>query len=197
MSTFGQVKVKNGKYKIKGDFHHLTANTPIRNEDEGWRLMGVTNPRSVTHIHMYGGESLFFEGLGQGKLYGTRCDNPDCEFPGTIFLPFRIHCPDCLTKNTVVDLTEICRKTARVHTFMVCERSGAFNALGTPIKFINVEFEGVSTILMSYLSVGEPKIGMRVVPIFKTVDPTYTIIDMSWVAEGTPANALPENYTFG
>ena len=197
MSTFGQVKVKNGKYKIKGDFHQLTPCMPIRNEDEGWRLMGVTNPRSVTHIHMYGGEGTFFEGLGQGKIYGTRCDNPDCEQPGTVYLPFRIHCPDCLTRNTVVDLTEVCRKTARVHTFMVCARSGAFSSLDTPIKFINVEFDGVSTILMGYLSVGEPKIGMKVVPIFKTVDPTYTILDLSWVEEGTPASALPENYTFG
>jgi hypothetical protein len=38
-------------------------------------------------------------------------------------MPFRIHCPDCLGKNTVIDLTDIARKTARIHTFMVCERS--------------------------------------------------------------------------
>ena len=196
MSVFGQVKVLNGKYKLKGDFHTITPNEPIRNENENWRLMGVTNPRAVTHIHMYGGEAVFFESLGQGKLLGTRCENPDCEFPGTVYLPFRTHCPDCLVKNTVVDLTETVRKTAAIHTFMVCARSGAFNTLDTPIKFINVEFEGVSTILMGYLSVGEPKIGMRVVPIFRTVNPTYTILDLSWVEEGTPAGALPQGFSF-
>jgi len=197
MSTFGSVVVKNGRYKIKGDFHRASPNIPIRNADEGWRLMGVTNPRDITHIHTYGGEAPFFEGLAQGKIFGTRCANQDCEFPGTVYLPFRIHCADCLTKNEVVDLTEVCRKTAKIHSFMVCERSGAFNSLDKPIKFINVEFEGVDTILMSYLIKGEPKIGMRVIPIFRTLDPTYTIIDLAWVPEGTKAGDLPEGYSFG
>ncbi|MFC1823755.1 Zn-ribbon domain-containing OB-fold protein [Thermodesulfobacteriota bacterium] len=197
MSVYGQVTVKNGKYKIKGDFHQMTPNIPIRNEDTEWSLMGVTNPRSVTHIHMYGGEAIFFENLGKGKIYGTQCDNKDCEFKGTVYLPFRIHCPDCLCKNSIIDLTNICKTTAKIHTFMVCERSGAFNTLETPIKFINVEFEGVSTILMSYLSEGEPNIGMRVIPIFRTQASTCTILDLSWVAEGTPENVLPEGFAFG
>lgn len=197
MSMFGTVRVKSGKYKIKGDFHHITPNMPIRSEDEDWRLMGVTNPRQMTYIHAYGGEAVFFENIGKGKIYGTRCDNPDCEYKGTTYIPFRIHCPDCLGKNTVLDLTDLCRKTATVHTFMVCERSGAFNTLDKPIKFINVEFDGVGTILMSYLSYGEPRIGMRVVPIFRTLDPTYTITDLSWVPEGTPEEVLPEGFTFG
>ena len=196
MSIFGTVVVKGGKFKIKGDFHHVTPNTPIRNTDEGWRLMGVTNPREMTYIHMYGGEATFFENLSKGRIYGSKCDNPDCEFRGTVYLPFRIHCPDCLVKNRVIDLTDVCKKTAKIHTFMVCERSGAFNTLDKPIKFINVEFEGVSTILMSYLSVGEPEIGMQVIPIFRTVLPTYTITDLSWVPEGTPESLLPEGFTF-
>ena len=50
---------------------------------------------------------------------------------GSIFQPFRIHCPDCLGKNTVIDMTDIAKKTAKVHTFMVCMRSGAFNVLGS------------------------------------------------------------------
>lgn len=197
MSIFGTVVVKGGKYKIKGDFHHVTPNMPIRNEDEGWKLMGVTNPRGMTYIHMYGGEAIFFENLSKGKIYGSKCDNPDCEFRGTVYLPFRIHCPDCLFKNEAIDLTDVCKKTARIHTFMVCERSGAFNTLDKPIKFINVEFEGVSTILMSYLSAGEPKIGMQVIPIFRTVLPTHTITDLSWVPKGTPEAVLPEGFTFG
>lgn len=197
MSIFGTVRVLNGMYKIKGDFHHITPNMPIRNENDEWRLMGVTNPREMIYIHTYGGEATFFENLGKGKIFGTRCDNEDCDFKGTVYLPFRIHCADCLFRNTVIDLTDVCKTTARVHTFMVCERSGAFNTLDKPIKFINVEFDGVDTILMSYLSVGEPKIGMRVVPIFRTVNPTYTITDLSWVPEGTPESALPEGFSFG
>ena len=196
MSMFGTVKVKNGKYRLSGDFHKVTANRPIRNEDEAWRLMGVTNPRSLTHIHMYGGEAVFFENLSKGKIFGSRCDNTDCEFKGSVYLPFRIFCPDCLNRNTAIDLTQVCRDTASVHTFMICERSGAFNTLEKPIQFINVEFSGVSTILMSYLSVGEPEIGKRVVPIFRIMDPTYTIIDLSWVPAGTKSLELPEGFSF-
>jgi uncharacterized OB-fold protein len=140
---------------------------------------------------------MFFESLSKGKLMATRCDNQECESFGSVFEPFRIHCPDCLVKNTVVDLTETAKTTSKIHTFMICERSGAFNTLSKPIKFINIEFKGVCTILMSYLSVGEPKIGMRVVPIFNTKNPTFTILDLSWVPEGTPESELPENFTFG
>ena len=82
MSMFGQVSVKNNQYKFKGDFHHIDPQHPIRNADDGWKLLGVTNPRDMTYIHSYGGEAIFFESLGQGKLLATRCDNPDCEPQG-------------------------------------------------------------------------------------------------------------------
>ena len=196
MSMYGHVFVKNNQYKFKGQFHHLTPNTPIRNADDGWKLLGVTNPRDMTYIHSYGGEAIFFESLSQGKLLGTRCDNAGCASKGTVYIPFRTHCPDCLGKNTVIDLTDTAKKTARVHTFMVCARSGAFNVLDKPIKFINIEFDGVQTILMSYLSLGEPAFGMKVVPIFKTGSPTFTILDLSWVPEGTTQAQLPEGFSF-
>ncbi|HNU90939.1 MAG TPA: hypothetical protein PKO25_03615 [Spirochaetota bacterium] len=196
MSMFGQVFVKNNQYKIKGDFHHMTPNTPIRDAENGWKLLGVTNPRDMTYIHSYGGEAPFFEGLSQGKLLATRCDNPKCKYKGSVYQPFRIHCPDCLRKNTVIDMTDIAKKSAKVHTFMVCERSGAFNILDKPIKFINIEFDGVVTILMSYLSLGDPAIGMRVAPIFKRLSPTYTILDLSWVPAGTKEGDLPEGFSF-
>ncbi len=196
MSEFGTAIIKKGKYSIKGDFHLIMPNSPIRNADKDWELAGVTNPRQVVHLHSYGGEAVFFESLSKGKLLGTRCDNPDCEFKGTAYIPFRIHCPDCLAKNTVVDFTDLARNTAKIHTFMVCERSGAFNTLETPIKFINIEFEGVDTILMSYLCIGEPAMEKRVVPIFKTRNPSYTILDLSWVEEGIKESDLPEGFTF-
>ena len=79
---------------------------------------------------------------------------------------------------------------------MVCERSGAFNLLDKPIKFINIEFDGVATILMSYLSLGEPEFGMKVIPIFKTSGPTFTILDLSWVPKGTKKKQLPEGFSF-
>ncbi len=190
----GKVWIEKGRYKIDGDFHKVEPNTPIY-DTEG-NLKGVTNPRDMTYIHAYGGESEFFDSLSQGKLLASRCDNKDCETHGSVYMPFRIHCPDCLGKNTHVDITEKAKKTAKVHTFMITERTGAFNTLPTPIKFVNVEFDGVVTILMGNLAVGEPKIGMRVVPIFKKTDPTYTILDLAWVPEGTKRSELPMGYGF-
>src|SRR5690606_22677641 len=106
MSMFGQVFVKDNKYRLKGDFHHLTPSTPIRDANDSWKLLGVTNPRDMTYMHSYGGEAIFFESLSQGKLLATRCDDPGCDSNGTIYLPFRVHCPDCLGRNTVIDLTD-------------------------------------------------------------------------------------------
>lgn len=189
----GTVEVVENRYKFNGTFHHGEPNTPIR---RGNKLCGVTNPRSMTYVHSYGGESVFFQGLADGKLIASRCDNPDCETKDSIYMPFRIYCPDCLAKNTPVDITDKARTTSKVHTFMITERTGAFNTLKKPVKFINIEFDGVVTILMSYLPVGEPEIGMRVTPIFRTKNPTYTIIDLAWVPEGTTKDKLPEGFTF-
>lgn len=196
MSQYGQVQVKDNRYKFRGDFHRLEQHMPIRDADQGWKLVGVTKPRDMTYVHSYGGEAPFFESLSQGKLLATKCENPDCEANGSIFQPFRIYCPDCLAKCSVIDMTELARKTATVHTFMVCERSGAFNVLDKPIRFINIEFENVSTILFSYLLLGEPYIGLRVKPVFKVFNPTYTILDLSWVPAGTEAESLPEGFAF-
>jgi uncharacterized OB-fold protein len=191
----GYVEIINGRYKPKGTFHIIEKNQPIFDKDTN-KLAGVTNPRDMTYIHSYGGEAIFFESLGKGKLMATRCDNDKCEFKGSIYMPFRIYCPDCLRKMTVLDLTEIARKTAKIHSYIITHRSGAFNTLELPIKFINVEFDNAVTILMSYLSVGEPEIGKRVVPIFRTKNPTYTITDLSFVPEGTLDSELPEGFTF-
>ncbi len=196
MATYGRVRVKNGKYRIAGDFHQLDPHLPIRNADQGDRLCGITNPRQMTYLHSYGAEAPFFEALGQKKLLASRCDAPGCQSRGCTYLPFRIFCPDCLGRNTVIDVTDKARQSARVYTFMVCERSGAFNLLDRPIKFINLEFEGIDTILMSYLSLGEPSIGLEVVPIFRAQDPTFTILDLSWVPKGTAAGALPQGFSF-
>jgi uncharacterized protein len=190
----GEVKVKKNAYALKGKFHYADPNKPIF--DEKGKLCGVTNPRQMTHIHSYGGEAPFFAGIAAGKLLASRCDNPGCDFKGTIYLPFRIYCPDCLRRNKVIDVTRLARKTATIHTFVVTSRTGAFNALKTPIKFIDVEFEGVATILKSVLLVGEPAIGNKVVPIFRKKAPTFTIMDLAFVEEGTPQKKLPKDFSF-
>ena len=54
-----------------------------------------------------------------------------------------------------------------------------------------------SSSLMGYLSEGEPEIGMKVVPIFNTTKPSYTILDLSWVMEGVNESEIPERFLFG
>jgi hypothetical protein len=93
-------------------------------------------------------------------------------------------------------MTNIAKTTAKIHSYIITHRSGAFNSLPIPIKFINVEFEGVVTILMSVLAVGEPEIDKKVVPIFNTKAPTYTIPDLRFVVEGTAESDLPEGFTY-
>ncbi|KKM67517.1 hypothetical protein LCGC14_1470320 [marine sediment metagenome] len=191
----GFVDIINGRYKPRGVFHVPEANKPIFNKDTG-KLAGITNPRDMTYMHSYGGEAPFFENLSKGKLMATKCDNDKCESKGSVFIPFRIYCPDCLRRATIIDMTDIARNSAKIHSFIITHRSGAFNSLKIPIKFINIEFDNAVTILMSYLSVGEPEMGKRVVPIFRTINPTYTITDLSFVLEGTSESELPEGFTF-
>jgi uncharacterized OB-fold protein len=190
------VKVIEGKYKLAGEFSTIEPNQPIF--DEKGKLCGICNPRRIVHHHSLGGEAPFFAGIARGRLLATRCDNEKCEDGyKSVFIPYRIHCPDCLERNTELDITELANRTARVYTFMVCERSGAFNTLEKPIRFVNVEFDGVATILMSYLlGKQSPKIGMRLRPIFRTRNPTYTITDLAFVPAETRAEELPAGFTF-
>lgn len=136
------------------------------------------NPRSITHYHSYGGVSPFFENLRMGMLVGTGCDA--CPKTG-IWLPPRVHCPDCWTKMT---WTQINTSEATVYTHSMTNLPGAGFMASTPCPLISVAIPGVCTKFMSYLSEfgeGEPYIGMPLRPIFRTENPTFTILDISWI----------------
>ncbi len=185
-----------GAYKFDGRFHLGEPGKPIK--DESGKLCGVTKPRTIVHVHSLGGEAKFFQGIAEeGKLFATQCKNKNCPGFSSIYLPFRIFCPDCLGRMEVVDLTNAAQENARVYTFIVTSRTGAFNTLKTPIRFIDIEIPGVVTILKSYLlGPTNPEIGMRVVPIFKLKNPTYTIKDLAWVPADMARSRLPEEFWF-
>jgi uncharacterized protein len=194
----GTVTVEGGRYVPEGAFHQIEGGTPI--QDGKGTLCGVTKPRNMTYIHSYGGEAPFFQAVSEkGRLLATRCDNPACPGKGTIYLPFRIACPDCLSQNNVVDLTDKANEVARIYTYIVTERSGAFNTLEKPIRFVDIEFPGtgVRTLLKGYMvGPGQPSIGLRMVPVFRTGKPSYTIQDLAWAVAGTKPGELPEGFTF-
>ena len=138
------------------------------------------NPRTIVHRHTYGGLSPFFKGLGRHDLGGTRCKSKSCKHTG-IWLPPRVHCPDCWEKMewVFVDTSE-----ARVYTHSTINLPGEGFMLSTPCPLISVEIPGVCTNFMSYLSEfgeDEPYIGMPVKPVFRWKARTFTILDISWV----------------
>ena len=114
---FGKVKVQDGKYMFDGKFHQAHPGTPIRDED-GY-LCGVTKPRTVVHVHSYGNEAEFFQGLAEGELRVSYCDNESCPSYSKHFLPFRIHCPDCLEETDWFDGIDNAIDSAIVYSFMV------------------------------------------------------------------------------
>src|SRR3989344_921876 len=138
------------------------------------------NPRSIIHRHSYGGLSFFFEMLTQGELWGTQCTNPSCDCVG-IWLPPRVHCPDCWDEMNWVPVSTA---DVKVYTHSTTNLPGAGFMMTVPCPLISLEIPGVCTKFMSYLSEfgeGEPYIGMPVKPVFRTKDPTSTILDISWV----------------
>lgn len=139
------------------------------------------NPRTIVHRHTYGGLSPFFEGLAKGKLFGAKCVSVSCSHTG-IWLPPRVHCPDCWETMAWVEVGSADR--AKVYTHSVTNLPGAGFMLSTPCPLISLEIPGVCTKFMSYLSefaADEPYIGMPVRPVFRTRRPTYTILDVHWV----------------
>ena len=159
----------------------------------------IEKPRAPMHVHTYGGETPFFKGLTQGKLFATKCNNAKCDPSGQegyYHLPPRIHCPDCLDKMEWVDITDLAAKKAKIHTHITIEHPGAFNRVPMPCELISVEIEGVATKLMSQMVDGKPEIGMRIAPVFNTRKPTYTILDLAWVPEGTAPGDLPKGFRF-
>lgn len=190
------VRVQDSRYTgWEGYFVDIMQCAPIF--DEHGHLTGVTKTRGVTHLRSYGLEAPFFEALAKGKLMATQCTFEQCPSHGKLYLPWMSACPECLHETKPVDVTSMVADTAVIYTYIVTSRTGAFNTLPTPIRFVDMRTPGIPTFFKGYMSCeGVPEIGMRLVPIFRTKSPTYTILDISWVAVGTPPENLPEGFTY-
>jgi len=137
----------------------------------------VENPKKIVHMHSYGGLSYFFHGLTEGVLRGTRCLR--CE--SKIWLPPRVHCPDCWREMM---WWKVNTEGARVYSYSVTHYPGAGFKGTAPCPLISLEVPNVCTNMMGYLAEfgeGEPYIGMPVRPVFRTKNPTWTILDLAWV----------------
>ncbi len=135
-------------------------------------------PRTVEHHHTYGQLTPFFKGLTQGRLMATRCTNPKCSQKST-WLPPRADCPDCYEKMKWVRVPS----KGKVYTYTLVDYAGVGIEMKTPYWQVDVEIKGVDTIFKGYLAEGKPYIGMPVKAVFRTQNPTHTILDVCWVPD--------------
>ena len=135
-------------------------------------------PRKLIHYHTYGQLSKFFEGLKEGKLFATRCSNPNC-LEKRLWLPPRTDCPDCCQPMEWMELPQ--PVIGEIYTFTKVEYAGTGIELSTPYWQIDVKLPGLATIPKGYLFYGEPYIGMKVKAGFRTKNPTNTILDLYWI----------------
>ncbi len=150
---------------------------PLKVEQEKPGMV-VEGPRNLVHHHTYGQLSKFFEGLKKGKLFATRCVNPNC-FGKKLWLPPRADCPDC---HEPMEWQELPKPViGEIFTFTRIEYPGEGIELSTPYWQIDVKIPGLATTPKSYLLYGEPYIGMKVKAGFRTRKPTNTILDLYWV----------------
>lgn len=136
----------------------------------------IKNVKDYFHRHSYGGLSKFFSGLHDSKLHATRCANSGCD-ETRLWLPPRIYCPDCLAKTVWIEAPQV----GTIYTHSTVQYPGSQFRLSTPCPLISVSIEGVCTKMMSYLKEGEPKIGMEIKAVFRTTNPTNTILDLAWI----------------
>ena len=142
-------------------------------------------PRSLTHYHTYGKLTPYFKGLTEGKLMATRCVNKDCPISkgnGEFWLPPRADCPDC---HAPMEWTELKQPiVGKVYSYTLVKRGGTGLELATPYYQIDVMLPGCCTIPKGYLLNAdiEPRTGMKVTPMFRTDNPTFTSLDIAWKA---------------
>ncbi len=124
----------------------------------------IEQPYSITYLHSYAQDSPWFAGLTNKKLLASQ----DVETGYTYATP-RGHDMYTGAETNWIDITD---RHAEVHAFTVCHFGSEEFLAETPFVLIQVEFEGVDTLLLSRLAGVDPLkasldwIGMEIVPKF-------------------------------
>lgn len=124
----------------------------------------IEQPYSITYQHSYGQDSPWFAGLTNKKLLASQ----DAETGYTYATP-RGHDMYTGDETNWIDITD---RYAEVHAFTVCHFGSEEFLSETPYVLIQIEFEGVDTLLLGRLMGVDPMeasldwIGMEVVPKF-------------------------------
>jgi uncharacterized OB-fold protein len=135
--------------------------------NEGIRLWRDRIPLEYKYTAGIAGER-FLQLLKQAKIQGSFCRS--C---GKTFLPPKIFCKDCFVQ--VIEWKEIPTENAYVYSFTTVKKTNG-EAPGSKrdgdATIALVKFEGVEGGLLGKLKPGreEPRIGMKVKPVFKPKD---------------------------
>jgi len=124
----------------------------------------IEQPYSIVYLHSYAQDSPWFAGLSNKKILA----NKDPESGYTYATP-RGHDMYTGEETDWIDITE---RKATVHAFTVCYFGSEAFLEETPFVLVQVEFEGVNTLLLSRLVGVDPEqanldwIGMELKPQF-------------------------------
>jgi uncharacterized OB-fold protein len=164
-----------------GDKVKLNAKpSEITRDGDAWILHVPRLGKEGQHYHTYGMLTPYFEGLTEGRLMATRCENPGCPVSkgrGELWLPPRADCPDC---HRSMIWREVKEPEGSIYTYTYVERGGTGLEIECPYYQIDVKLPGVCTIVKSYLVDRKPiQIGDRVRAGFRTgPDSTCTSLDL-------------------
>ncbi len=124
----------------------------------------IEQPYSITYLHSYAQDSPWFAGLSNKKILANQ--DP---INGYTYATPRGHDMYTGEETNWIDITE---REAKIHAFTVCHFGSESFLDQTPYVLIQVEFEGVDTLLLSRLMGIDPMkasldwIGMRLQPQF-------------------------------
>jgi uncharacterized OB-fold protein len=122
-------------------------------------FMIVHRPHANFYHHSYGKTSKFFQGLLEGKLYGTKC--PKC---GLVYCPPRAHCftPKCRLEETKwIELP----KKGEIHAHTIMAIAWPSMAHLQPLVGAMIRIDGTNTCLpmtMRDIDPEEVNVGLKV-----------------------------------
>jgi len=145
-------------------------------DKEGVESLVIRSPYSIQYIHSYAEDTPFFLGLSEGKLRGSKCSSPSCEY---VFATPRGHCMVCGEPTTWIDLP----LQGRLHSWTTCRFGSEAFLKETPYNLGLVEFDGAGSLLLvrvKYAVESELYVGMPVEARFDP-SPKYSITDIWFV----------------
>ncbi|MCI4335188.1 MAG: Zn-ribbon domain-containing OB-fold protein [Thermoplasmata archaeon] len=145
-------------------------------DKDGFEALVIKNPYAINYIHSYAEDTPFFLGLSEGRLLGSQCTGPKCEF---LYATPRGHCMVCGTRTRWQELP----LNGKLHSWTTCHFGSEAFLKETPYNLGLVEFEGAGSLLLARIkeaTESELYVGMPVEARFDA-RPKFSITDIWFV----------------